>query len=213
MVDSTETPEASPDPLALIEDFDRGHEDLLREAEEVCAHPSNERIFLFSELIEVSKARIDPIINQQFFTETGNDMLISSAVGTLTTAGDELTEKIQILYPAIGEFRGFTSSARDAIAEAFITGNVNALGEPDDPDEAVPDLGEASRYLGDIYKELLENFQEAVVQSDNVADFLLAQMEEAERRQDRIEKAKLYFGVAIASFAGTMLANRFNRHK
>jgi hypothetical protein len=204
-----ETVELPPDPLLLIVDFDVSHRSMIRVAEEACAEPSNEKLLAVAELIERMGTKIDPLVAAQFFHESGDDNIVRSAVGAVTIAGTELCQRIVDLYPGIGEFRGFVPDAQEPIVETFLTGDVTSMGAPVDEDEALPTLEQASDYVGGIYKELLGHFEKAVMNHDKVVNFLLEQIDAGEKRQDRIEQTKLYFGVALASFAGTIIANYF----
>jgi hypothetical protein len=189
-----QTQETITDPVDLIKYFEQGHIEAMRSAIAASSQPSHGTLEVAAAQVAEAAARLDPLVKNSFFKETGNDLAVLTAVSSVKTAVEEIIDCTHQVNP--------DWSARVEFDEDVVENWTKQIFEGED-DEASRGMVE----LANLYVSFAQNLESAVVGSASVQEFLKQDLE----NQKFKEKLILFGGVAAAAFVGTILAQRTTR--
>lgn len=216
MPPSKETSKLPPDPVEIVDAFNRAHHDLVRDALVAYASPTDETLLEVSGRLQVCREMVRPFADSLFFKKAPNQLVMSLAVGSVIGATTELVEKIRALNPNSEEISTFKPDVQPYLVFCISEDETIEL-----PEELrtyveageIPTPEQAALTTCNVYLGLLERFGNALFNSDNVSEYVLERNRIELERAEKTRVMKFYGGTAVAAFVGAYLANRLRRRK
>jgi hypothetical protein len=210
MSTSEEVRELPPDPVEIVDDFEQSHHQMVEHALAAYASPSSEILEQVTELLKSCQEKIEPFKATMFFKESGNEVHMSLALKAVIDAVQEMAVDVRGMNPEHEELRPFMPGVQPYIAYC-ISRDDSIEVAPEflqfEEGQSLPTPERATETACNIYLGMLNEFELALMNSDNVSKYLYDLKHSLEQTKKRGEMLKLYGGVAAAAFAGTELAH------
>jgi hypothetical protein len=205
-----------PDPLQLIDEFKQAHQEMLRDALTTYAQPSNEMIVTTGQRMEICNDHMQLFKDRLYFKDSDNPLLMSLTLSSVIEASNELVKRILALDPDHEEIATFKDGIQPWLEFCISKDeSIELSDEMKDHIETgnVPTPEQTAQTASNVYSGLLQEFEIALINSDNVREYIFEQNRKLSERAERITSLKLYGGALIAAFAGSFMANYVQKRK
>lgn len=199
-----------PDPIEIVDAFNRAHQNLVRDALVAYASPTDEILLEVSERLQVCRQMVKPFADSLFFKKAANHLFMSLAVGSVISATGELVKRTQALNPSPEEIQTFKPDVQPYLV--FCISEDETIELPEEMKiyvEAgeIPTPEQAAQTACNIYLGLLEKFESALLNSDSVSQYILEKDRVEFEKAEKTRMMILCGGTALAAFIGSALAN------
>lgn len=201
--------------MELVAKFNINHDSVMKLVEEVCVSPSHENLELLESAIACAKGSVLTISSEHYFEQMGGEVITGTAVEAVIIAANQSIEMCFALDDDLDEVNYFADDAAVKAIGVIVLGEVLEPDESEvdeeDPEDAQDDISSPERmsvFITQKYCDALEQLHDAVIKYDVVKKYIKDCANEISDEIAKIERLKLYGGVMLAAFIGTLVANK-----
>jgi hypothetical protein len=168
-------PEFTPEPIEVVDSFQKANEDLLRDAWVASNSPSDELLLRVSDRLAVCQQLLVPLKESQFFRDTDNPLVISAGIDAMVSVSNRLKLKVLELDPEAEDIETIRNEVQ-ALVVFCINGDesIYLTDEMRNKIEQVslPTPEDTVESLCQIYLKLLNTYEHALMDSGKISGFL-----------------------------------------